>query len=56
MKNYTITVNGTAYDVTVEENNGAVSAESAFVQRAAARTMVVCLVPEHMTGKTVLES
>ena len=37
MKNYTITVNGTAYDVTVEENNGAVSAESAFVQRAAAR-------------------
>ena len=22
MKNYTITVNGTAYDVTVEENNG----------------------------------
>ena len=26
------------------------------IQRAAARTMVVCLVPEHMTGKTVLES
>ena len=29
MKNYTITVNGTAYDVTVEEGNGAVAAPAA---------------------------
>ncbi len=35
MKNYTITVNGTAYDVTVEEN-GNVSAPSAAPRRAAA--------------------
>ena len=35
MKSYTITVNGTAYDVTVEEN-GAVSAPAAAPKRAAA--------------------
>ena len=35
MKSYTITVNGTVYDVTVEEN-GAVSAPSAAPRRAAA--------------------
>ena len=35
MKNYTITVNGNVYDVTVEEN-GAVSAPSAAPRRAAA--------------------
>ena len=35
MKNYTITVNGTAYDVTVEEN-GSVSAPAAAPKRAAA--------------------
>lgn len=34
MKNYTITVNGNVYDVTVEENTGA--APAAPVQRAAA--------------------
>ncbi len=34
MKNYTITVNGTAYDVTVEENGAAASAPAA--PRAAA--------------------
>ena len=26
------------------------------IENAGARTMVVCLTPEHMTGKTVLES
>ncbi len=35
MKSYTITVNGTVYDVTVEEN-GAVSAPAAAPRRAAA--------------------
>ena len=35
MKNYTITVNGVAYDVTVEENNGAVAAPAATVKKAA---------------------
>lgn len=35
MKSYTITVNGTAYDVTVEEN-GTVSAPAAAPRRAAA--------------------
>ena len=35
MKSYTITVNGTAYDVTVEEN-GTVSAPAAAPKRAAA--------------------
>ena len=35
MKNYTITVNGNVYDVTVEEN-GAVSAPAAAPRRAAA--------------------
>lgn len=29
MKNYTVTVNGTAYDVTVEEKGGSVSAAPA---------------------------
>lgn len=37
MKSYTITVNGTVYDVTVEEN-GAVSAPAAAPRRAAAAT------------------
>ena len=41
MKNYTITVNGTAYDVTVEENNGAAGAQGTFVERAAARLQQV---------------
>ena len=37
MKNYTITVNGTAYDVTVEENGaGAAPAAAAPVKKAAA--------------------
>ena len=35
MKNYTVTVNGNAYDVTVEEK-GATSAPAAAAQRAAA--------------------
>ena len=35
MKNYTITVNGVAYDVTVEENNGAVAAPAAPVKKPA---------------------
>lgn len=35
MKNYTITVNGVAYDVTVEEGTGAVSAPAAPVRKAA---------------------
>ena len=35
MKNYTITVNGNVYDVTVEEN-GSVSAPAAAPKRAAA--------------------
>ncbi len=36
MKNYTITVNGTAYDVTVEETGAAASAPAAPVKKAAA--------------------
>ena len=36
MKNYTITVNGNVYDVTVEENGSAGSASSAAPRRAAA--------------------
>ena len=39
MKSYTITVNGTVYDVTVEEN-GAVSAPAAAPRRAAAAAPV----------------
>lgn len=35
MKNYTVTVNGTAYDVTVEEKGGAVSAAVAAAPKAA---------------------
>lgn len=35
MKNYTITVNGTAYDVTVEENGAAASAAPAAPKAAA---------------------
>lgn len=35
MKNYTITVNGTAYDVTVEEGTGASSAPAAAPKKAA---------------------
>lgn len=34
MKNYTITVNGTAYDVTVEEGTGAASAPAAAPKAA----------------------
>jgi biotin carboxyl carrier protein len=38
MKSYTITVNGVAYDVTVEENtNGAVSAPAAQAPKAASK-------------------
>lgn len=36
MKNYTITVNGTAYDVTVEENGAGVSAPAAVAAPAPA--------------------
>ena len=36
MKNYTITVNGTAYDVTVEEGGAGASAPAAPVKKAAA--------------------
>ena len=36
MKNYTITVNGTAYDVTVEENGAGASAPAAAPKKAAA--------------------
>ena len=36
MKNYTITVNGIAYDVTVEENGSAASAPAAPAPKAAA--------------------
>lgn len=36
MKNYTVTVNGTAYDVTVEEKGGSVSAAPAAAPKAAA--------------------
>ena len=36
MKNYTITVNGTVYDVTVEEGTGAPAAPRAAAPRAAA--------------------
>lgn len=35
MKNYTITVNGTAYDVTVEEGAGSAAAPAAPVKKAA---------------------
>ena len=35
MKNYVITVNGTSYDVTVEENAAGVSAPAAPVKKAA---------------------
>jgi biotin carboxyl carrier protein len=35
MKNYTVTVNGTAYDVTVEEKGGSVSAAPAAAPKAA---------------------
>lgn len=35
MKNYTITVNGTAYDVTVEEGSGSASAPAAAPKKAA---------------------
>lgn len=35
MKNYTVTVNGTAYDVTVEEKGGSVSAGAAAAPKAA---------------------
>lgn len=36
MKNYTITVNGTAYDVTVEESGAGASAPAAAPKKAAA--------------------
>ena len=36
MKRYTITVNGTAYDVTVDEANGAAPAQAAAPVQAAA--------------------
>ncbi len=36
MKNYTITVNGNVYDVTVEENGAGVAAPAAAPRRAAA--------------------
>lgn len=36
MKNYTITVNGTAYDVTVEENGGASAPAAAPAPKASA--------------------
>ena len=36
MKNYVITVNGNAYDVTVEEAGGDVSAPAAAAPKAAA--------------------
>lgn len=36
MKNYTITVNGTVYDVTVEENGAGVSAPAVSAPKAAA--------------------
>ena len=35
MKNYTITVNGTAYDVTVEEGTGSAPAAPAAAPKAA---------------------
>lgn len=38
MKNYTITVNGTAYDVTVEETNGSGAALSQYPSMPAKRT------------------
>ena len=36
MKNYTITVNGVAYDVTVEEKNGTAAPAAPAPRRAAA--------------------
>lgn len=38
MKNYTITVNGTTYDVTVEEGNGVTQPEKAPVQKVVKQT------------------
>ena len=46
MKNYTITVNGTAYDVTVEENTGVASAPVAkAVPKAASAAPAPVFVP-----------
>ncbi len=45
MKNYTITVNGTAYDVTVEDKGGSGSAPAAAAKPAAAKPAAPAAAP-----------
>jgi biotin carboxyl carrier protein len=49
MKNYTITVNGNVYDVTVEEN-GSISAPAAAPRRAAAPVAAPAAAPKAAAG------
>jgi biotin carboxyl carrier protein len=49
MKNYTITVNGNVYDVTVEEN-GSISAPAAAPRRAAAPVAAPVAAPKAAAG------
>ncbi len=55
MKNYTITVNGTAYDVTVEENGAGVSAPAAVAAPAPAAPKKAAA-PKAATGGTPINA
>ena len=50
MKNYTITVNGTAYDVTVEEGTGSASAPAAAPKKAAPKAAPKAAAPSGAQG------